>query len=152
MTGLDHDIDNLRAAFDWAIANEPSLALRITTNLEFFWRSRRYLTEAVQRIELALVKNPEHSLLRADALFSAAFFACVTGRVPAGRQFNEEGLAIAREVAPSDELGFRVLCAGQQRINYLHDLDKGESLLHEDWSSWYPPATLRLTDSGWLMP
>jgi non-specific serine/threonine protein kinase len=149
MRRLDYDIDNLRAAFDWAIANEPSLALRITTNLEFFWRSRRYLTEAVHRIELALAKNPEHSLLRADALFSAAFFACVTGRFPAGRRFNEEALAIARQVASSDELGFRVLCAGQQRINYLLELEEGESLLLEGLELLLPTGDAAL-DQFWL--
>src|SRR5260370_16521146 len=98
MTRLDHDIDNLRAAFDWAIANEPSLALRITTNLEFFWRSRRYLTEAVHRMELALAKNPDHSLLRADALFSAAFFACLSRRFPPGPRFNHAWLPIPPQV------------------------------------------------------
>src|SRR5260370_42667928 len=89
MTRLDHDIDNLRAAFDWAIANEPSLALRITTNLEFFWRSRRYLTESVHRMELALAKNPDHSVLRGDALFSAAFLPFVLGPPPGGRWLNQ---------------------------------------------------------------
>ena len=142
---LDVEIDNLRAAFDWALAHEPAMALEITTNLEFYWRSRRFMTEANDRMIAALTNSPNPSLARADALLSASYLAWVTRQGnSACRRLVEEALAIARDLAPPNDLGPRLAAAGATFVD-MGDLESGRPLLREAIDQ-IAPASDRLPD------
>jgi len=87
---LDPEVDNLRAALDWAYESDPEAALRLTVSMYEYWRSRWVGSEALDRyrqaIELAdsLGEPPpgarrEHSILVARVLATAALTSAIRG-------------------------------------------------------------------------
>src|SRR6185295_10732519 len=69
---LDREAANLRVAFDTLLALEPRGALRFCVGLWKFWLRRIDLDEAQRRFSEALAADPEHTALRAEALWAAA--------------------------------------------------------------------------------
>ncbi len=51
---LDAETDNLRAALDWSLRREPSLALRLAGLLVWFWEIRNRLDEGLEWLAAAL--------------------------------------------------------------------------------------------------
>ncbi len=51
---LDAEVDNFRAALDWSLAREPSLALRLAGRLDLFWGIRNGSAEGLEWIGAAL--------------------------------------------------------------------------------------------------
>lgn len=70
LTRLTEDQDNIRAAFDHAVAiGDETIALRIAGSLWRFWQIRGQLTEGRSRIETALaMPGDRRQLVRARAL------------------------------------------------------------------------------------
>lgn len=54
---LERDHDNLRAALDWAIEREPTVAVRMAFAVWRFWQQRGYLTEARGRLDAMAAKG-----------------------------------------------------------------------------------------------
>jgi predicted ATPase len=68
---LEAEIDNLRAAMDWAsVSGDTKTALRLAASSWRYWLSRSFLTEAIRRLEhvLQLPAGPDLNSLRADVL------------------------------------------------------------------------------------
>ena len=75
MEALEAELDNLRAAFDWALEEDPIVALRMAGTWWFFG-SRGHENEIARWAEAALAAGPdEPSAERSGALRSLAFNA-----------------------------------------------------------------------------
>ena len=112
---LERDHDNLRAAMEWGIAHEPSIAMRLVGSLWRFWHMRGHLDEAenVARRVLALTFDASLDRERLLALDGAGGVSYWRGEFAPTRERYQEALDIAtrlgdrRQVAEqSYNLGF----------------------------------------------
>jgi predicted ATPase/class 3 adenylate cyclase len=106
---LDLEIDNLRAALDWAFEADPEAGIEIAVALGQYWRARSVGTEGLDRLAEAieaLRRLPEPAAdaaaerlrLTVGLLATAAREAAMTNRrVEAARDWAEEALRLARE-------------------------------------------------------
>ena len=134
---VNTDVDNIRSAFDWALGEEPRIALRLATNLEFFWRTRSYLTEALDRTIAALERLPDRSPLRVQGLGTAAMLAAIADRHDESRRFADEWIEIAREISTPADLNFHLGRAGYV-FTELGDAVAAEAMMREALQHWEP--------------
>jgi tetratricopeptide (TPR) repeat protein len=87
---LEREHDNLRAALDWSLANEPEIALRLAAALARFWARRTHLQEGRRWLEKALAQPAVSPSVRAIALLSASTLANEQGDFAASRAWLEE--------------------------------------------------------------
>jgi predicted ATPase/class 3 adenylate cyclase len=110
---MDVEIDNLRAALEWAFESDPDKAFRLSVALASYWRSRAYGPEVVDRLKRAadlaedqLDSEPtdgrERPTLHARVLAAAAYAYALRGRATSARSWAERALAIAR--AANDDI------------------------------------------------
>ena len=94
---VDADVDNVRAALDFAAANaETQRVLRSTASLRDFWFTRGYIAEGRTRLENALAADPEPTSARCLALLAATSSAVVGGGdVLARRRHFDEARMLA---------------------------------------------------------
>ena len=98
---FDREHDNLRAALEWS-STEPGgtqAGLRMTAGLWRYWEIRGNFVEGRRWLERTLAATDgEVSSLRANALTGAGVLAHFQGDYPAALAFNEESLALHREL------------------------------------------------------
>jgi predicted ATPase/class 3 adenylate cyclase len=102
---LELDHDNLRAAFDYAIAQaDAGLALKLSSDLWRFWQMRGYLAEGLDRVRAALELPADDSLgqARARGLEAAGGLAYWQGDMTLARSFYEEALDAERAEGRED--------------------------------------------------
>jgi non-specific serine/threonine protein kinase len=96
---LQGAIDNLRAAFDWAIdTNQTETALRLASRLNWFWFLSGNHTEGRQWLHrvLEMPDTPLHPAAHAEALTQPAYHTLLQiGHIEA-RPFAEQALSISR--------------------------------------------------------
>jgi predicted ATPase len=108
---IDVEIDNLRAALEWAFDADPQQAFRLSVALATYWRSRGgpevidRLKRAADLAEDQLDSEPtdgqDPPTLHARVLAAAAFAYAMRGRPAPARGWAERALAIGR--AANDE-------------------------------------------------
>jgi predicted ATPase/class 3 adenylate cyclase len=87
------ELDNFRAAIDWAVDHEPELAFRLAIALEQFWVMNDAF-EGVRRLESILCRSSDVSpVLRARALRTLAESMWIAGDFEGGGRLMEQGLA-----------------------------------------------------------
>lgn len=94
---LDRDHDNLRAAHQWALANEDAdIALRLVVALWRYWHMRGHLQEGRDRAEesLALPGAQVETPLRAQALQAAGGVSHWRAEIESQKAYYEEALAL----------------------------------------------------------
>ena len=96
---------NFRAALGWAVARrESTIALRLATALEIFWRRRGQYEEGARWFESILALDlPPLPETRARALASGAHLSALAGDVAVAEQRYAESVRILRELG--DEAG-----------------------------------------------
>ncbi|MGH2401834.1 MAG: adenylate/guanylate cyclase domain-containing protein [Candidatus Limnocylindria bacterium] len=98
---LDADADNLRAAIDWSLDEEPSAGVRLCLALALYWRLRS-LTEGLEYLRRAVEAArslPDNARnLVARVLAAAANASWMAGSAAVGRPWAEESLRRAREL------------------------------------------------------
>ena len=105
---IECDYDNLRAAFEHAIDNNPRIALRIAWGLRLFWPWRGLVSEGRVWLERLVPKTEAwgQTATRARALNLAGFLATMHFDLPNAIRFCEEALTVAQAVKDTWEIGF----------------------------------------------
>ena len=129
---LDVELDNLRAAIDWAVecgrsAEEVALAVA----LRQFWIVRGHIAEGRRRFESAVAHTADSAgALRASALTHGASFAYRQGELATAKAWWEEALALYRETGEAPEIG---RCLGELGSVALGEGDiEGAQALYEE--------------------
>lgn len=99
---LEGEHDNLRAALDWSLKNNPETAARIAAALRFFWSNHSHLSEGLRwsRAALQTTEN-SRSEARSKLLMSNGLFLKNHGDLEAARKSYEKCLAESRETNDS---------------------------------------------------
>lgn len=94
---IEDELDNFRAAFDWALEHEPERALRLTNALERYWIAQRR-GEGRVWLSRSMFAAPEDSVLRAHALYNASFWAMFQGAFEEARNLAETCYSLAVKI------------------------------------------------------
>ena len=124
--------DNFRAVLGWSLSGaDPSLGLRLTAGLAWFWNARAHHIEGLRWTLHALDANPEESSeARAKALYGAAQLAYVMGQYDRVELLHSEALAIFRELGDKRNVA-KTLGALGRHLSQLSQYEKAKSLLAE---------------------
>jgi len=96
---IEAEFDNLRAAMDWALDNDPETALRLVAGLDWFFWVRGRGTEAAGWLERALAsEGAREPRLRARALLAAAVVAQLLGNSTAETRYADESFRLYSEL------------------------------------------------------
>ncbi len=94
---IEVENDNLRAALEWSLREDPDMAARLAVALGWFWSIRGYLSEGRQRLETVLAQPASiPPSLRAEVLYWTARMMWEQGSADAAWSLFEESLAIFR--------------------------------------------------------
>lgn len=124
LSRLDLEIDNLRAALEWAVADgtdaSVTLGLRLAAALLWFWRFRGYAAEGqtwvAQLVDLPLAATPAARETRAAALVSGGALAWLRDDHATARAWLEESARLAQT-------------AGQTRVEAYALANLGQALM-----------------------
>jgi predicted ATPase/DNA-binding CsgD family transcriptional regulator len=125
LANMDRELDNIRAALQWALKNQPLMALRIVSifMLIGFWNVRGYTTEGRRWAEQALQQTEtdltsETLGVRARALAGVAYLTMTQGDNQSASNLVAEAIPILR--AQNDELGLaRALFIQAAALSFL---------------------------------
>jgi hypothetical protein len=146
IAALDRDLDNVRAAIQWAVdAGEPATGLRLATALELFWVFGNHLPEGRSHLHVLLaVPAPDLSLaVRARATGAAASLAVWQSDYPASVPLAEESLRLFRQLGDLAGVASQLVSLGYASI--VRDPVSARRLFNESIETWdaigRPPAT-----------
>ena len=105
---LDAEVPNLRAALDWARAQDGELGLRLATALALFWAQRGRAPEGRRWLEQMLGTGTVDPALRATALSRAGRLAMLTGDTAGARAWLERSLAIEYQLGDDHRIARRL--------------------------------------------
>jgi predicted ATPase/DNA-binding CsgD family transcriptional regulator len=117
MNWLDGELDNIRAALDWALeSGQIELGLRLAVALYMFWVSHGSMAEGLNWNERLLAQTDVEAplLLRARAAFNAGMMAGLLGDITAARAYEQTTIALC-EAAGKE--GVQLLALAQAPIN-----------------------------------
>jgi predicted ATPase/DNA-binding CsgD family transcriptional regulator len=95
---LDADLDNLRAAREWAHQRNDGRLLRLVAALWMFHEVRCHFEEAVTWLRTALAAAPEPTAARAEALRGLGDIAAITNDLGTSVACGEEVVAIGEQL------------------------------------------------------
>ena len=113
---LEHELNSLRAAMEWATARERAdLALRIAALLWGFWNLTGQLREPLSRIA-ALVETPDlDESLRGKSVVAAAYISAWLGDIPSGSTFASQSLEIGLRTGDERTVARSLIIVGFMR-------------------------------------
>ena len=118
---LRDELDNLRAAMDWALSSsQEEKHLRLTSGLLLFWAARGLYSEVRRSMEAALAAGATDRRIRAKALATAGLVWIMAGYYAAAASLAAEGVELAREVGDARTLQFGLTRLGWASF-YLGD-------------------------------
>ena len=151
---LEQEHDNLRAAIEWSLENEPENALRIVGVIRNFWFTRGHLSEGFKWTRAALERGGEEAdtKLRATAFLVMGNLSWRQGELEAAERSLQECLRLAREL---DEKNLIARSLGTLGIvkTQQGDLTQAKALAEESLMiaremNDKPLITARLNDLG----
>jgi len=92
---LDRNLDNMRAALEWAGTNDHRLLARLAVGLHSYWSSRCSFREALIWVNLALSDPDMDVRLRQPLLGSAGWLELASGQLDRGFEHSQEALQAA---------------------------------------------------------
>jgi predicted ATPase/class 3 adenylate cyclase len=101
---LELDHDDLRAALDWLVANDPAGALAFAGALGWFWLTHGHLVEGRDRLARSIADVPDGHAHRARALTAAGSLTARCGDAEAGRALLERGIEAWHALDEQEEL------------------------------------------------
>jgi len=114
------EMDNLRSALDWAIANDRQLAMEMCASLAGYWDFRGDLYEGRRWLGRALEGDATPTANRAAALAAAGSLAFRQADYTSARRLFEDSLTIAESVA-SRAISARALAGLGDVLNVTDD-------------------------------
>jgi tetratricopeptide (TPR) repeat protein len=142
---LEKEVDNLRAALEWAVEDNVEAGLRMAGALLWFWHIRSHKSEGIEWLERALSAEAEErgtaSLsssradLRGKALNAAGALLLMHGNQERGEELANESLALHQGLGPTGRVGeafaFYNLAQG---ASYRQDLAQARALSEQGLS------------------
>jgi tetratricopeptide (TPR) repeat protein len=140
MGRLETEYDNLRAAWEQAIATDHKLALRLALPLYLFWTMHAHLVEGREWLAQLLPHTEAwgESIQRAKALFLVGSLDFSLGDYSSARSFGEQGLTIARNLGDLGEVANGLRLVGRSYY-FLKEYEKARPLFEESlalYRSW----------------
>ena len=146
---LESEIDNLRAAMDWAMeSKEMTIALRFASAFPRFWFIRAHHNEGVERLKTILDRPDakQRTPARLRALNAYLFMLWPSGQLTAMQPRGEEALALGLELGDRWHAGFALLWLGVSATaqgdyslarSYLEQsLDIWQGLEEKTYAAW----------------
>jgi predicted ATPase/Tfp pilus assembly protein PilF len=116
---LEREHDNLRAALEWWLQNEPETALRICGSAWRFWLTRGHITEGRNWLKRALDSSRAPSLARGKSLLADGTLAFHQGELGTARMLLNEAWETSKTIGAQqlmgrccNALGVLASCAG----------------------------------------
>ena len=134
LSRFEADIDNFRAAFDWAVTHAPSLAATIAGNLNDVWAMLGLHSEGRARTDAAIRALGESGRDRSELLrlwLSEARLSWEARLIDRGLDASDRALAIARRVQDHAAIGEALYLSGRARVVSGRDRPRGLSELAE---------------------
>jgi len=166
---LDLEIDNVRAALDWAFEAQPEAGIEIAASLGQYWRARSVGSEGLDRLVEsieALRRLPEPApevaaerlRLTVRLLATAAREAAMTNRrVDAARDWGDEAVRLARESGNARSLStalngrsFVLMFAGRSSDDVL-DAQAETAAVAEEAGDWMSATMAAVSRSEYLI-
>jgi predicted ATPase/class 3 adenylate cyclase len=166
---LDIEIDNIRAALDWAFEAEPEAGVEIAASLGQYWRARSVGSEGLDRLAEAIealrrLPEPEPDTaaerlrLAVRVLATAAREAAMTNRrIDAARDWGDEAVRLARESGDPRTLstalagrGFVLMFAGRSTDDVLA-AQAETAIIAEEAGDWMSATMAAAARSEYLM-
>ena len=128
---LEQEHDNLRAALEWSLKNQPETALRIVLAIHWFWIQRGYLPEGNKWTKRALDSCGEGAdpKLQAEGYNALSLFSSYQDDIEAAEKFATESLRLARGTDDKYLISIALAELGNVKINY--DLAQAKVLIEE---------------------
>lgn len=112
---LEKEVDNLRAALEWALDVNVEAGLRMASALLWFWHIRSGKSEGIDWLERALSAEarerdstslqPTRALMRGKALNAVGSLMVMHGNSEQGCELSEESLTLHQALGPSGRQG-----------------------------------------------
>ena len=129
---LDRELDNIRAALDWANHQDDhgQAGLRIATALWLFWQVRGHHGEGRLWLEALLGRDHAPTALRGKAINVAGFLAYGQGETAVALRLLEESLVIGQALGDDAAVALALLRLGIGAY-YHGDLQRAVAVLEE---------------------
>ena len=118
---LERDHDNLRAATEWAIAHDSSIAQRLVGSMWRFWHMRGHLSEAQAVVARVLALPHDADRDRLSALDGAGGVAYWQGDMLLSRRHYEEALEIATRLGDRSQIAEQTY-----NTSFTYQLDRSD--------------------------
>jgi non-specific serine/threonine protein kinase len=127
---LETALDELQAAFEWALDHNQPAALRMASAMAEFWRTAGRIPEGREWLDRALAAGDPDALALPRALYENALLAFWQGDDDTARTLLERSLDIARRLA--DPTAEAVALCGMARLELREgNLDRARALCEE---------------------
>lgn len=103
---IEQEMDNLRGALNWTIAQSPEQGLHLAVALFPFWHSRAYLQEGRLWLERALAAAEAETPTRARALAAASLLAQRLGDLGLAASWAESSVSLSRRLGDDVALAY----------------------------------------------
>jgi tetratricopeptide (TPR) repeat protein len=148
---LDAELDNFRAAMEWAWVRDIASGLRIAITPWRFWYRRNSCQELLHWLQQILERYPKLDSLRAQALAVCSTYSFVYGNAVQARKFAEHGLQLARILADQQSEALSLLFLGRN-IAFPGNYPEGIPLLKQSLALYRAlgDKTGQAMATGWL--
>jgi predicted ATPase/class 3 adenylate cyclase len=127
---LEDEIDNIRMAMEWALANDLESGLRIAVTPWRFWQGRGYLPELGDWLNLLLEQHKNNNGLHAWALTIYASCKFRQGDIDESIRLAKQGMEMARTLSDKPTEAFSLAFLGVSMATQ-GNLEEGIPLLEE---------------------
>jgi tetratricopeptide (TPR) repeat protein len=112
---LEKEVDNIRAALEWAVVDNIKAGLRMASALYWFWHIRNHKKEGINWLERVISADPSaqgggqvsssHALIRGKALNVAGSLLMMQGMLEPADIYSRESLKIYEDLGPEGRQG-----------------------------------------------